>query len=778
MKKKLLCIAMSLTLSLQFFAIGNVSAETTNADAKIKNIIFMIPDGGGMTAFNLADAVKQAGGFNEDVFQRTPIEKGPMYAKKYWVGAEQTYSASSKTTDSAAGGTALATGHKTNNGYIGITPDAIPVANLVEAAQYAGKNTGIVVTYEWTNATPATFGAHDISRKNTAPLAEQMVNQGIDVVMGAPAGAYSTYSYCSDEAIEALGYEIMTSNEDLLTVQAGDRLWSKFPNLLAYDTTSANRSEKTPTLKEMTQAAITALNDDNENGFFLMVEGSAVDGGGHDNSGKAQVGEFMAFDTACQVALEFAEGRDDTVVIIAPDHDTGGAYWDAADIDSIVTQIQAGAAEPTGLNWTTTSHTNWDGGVWIYAPEGVSYPEGIDPALAEQAYEEFEATGFKVATTNRIENTDLPQYAAKLMGVDLDEVSKELFVDVTSMGTYDSSTEVFSFSSFNIQVERNNSTATWNGQTVDLNGEVALYVEGKFYVPSRLVSDYMGGVPSGFVDVTDKGAYNADTKIFTFTDYNAYIEDCSNILVFNEKRINMGNETGFYSDGAFFMPAKAMEALKRFSSDEKASINIVADYNMKKLNVSGWINSPNASVLMLINNDNAELSDDMDESAVLYANQLITDYNGDFSFSIPVDAEDVFGNYTFNMNYVESASKTPVSLNFAFSNTVPQLLATDAKGGEIMYMNQLNAGDTLVVTARGFDVDDFLEGAVIVAQYDGDDVLRKTNVFSKTGDSVKVGTELVEDVVIADDISTTKIMYWNKANQVSIFGTLIIPSKE
>ncbi len=166
-------MVLCITVLLAGYCTLSVSAEET----EIKNIIVMIPDGGAMKPFMLADAVKQEGGFSSETYPyATPVDKGEMYLKQYLVGAETTYSADADVTDSAASGTALSSGYKTNNGYVGIDPDQKPHANILEACQYLGKNTGIVTTYEWTNATPAAFSAHNISRKNMYEMSEQIVN--------------------------------------------------------------------------------------------------------------------------------------------------------------------------------------------------------------------------------------------------------------------------------------------------------------------------------------------------------------------------------------------------------------------------------------------------------------------------------------------------------------------------------------------------------------------------------------------------------------------------
>ena len=315
--KKSKVLSFILAFVLLTSLISPVSADVAS---DVKNIIYMIPDGGGMSPFYLTDALKDAGGWDANVYPNATIStEDGMYIEKYLVGAITTRSFNKDITDSAAAGTAMSTGYKTNNGYVGVDPDQKPRANILETAQYAGKNVGMVTTYEWTNATPAAFSAHDEARANYTPMSEQIVDQDIDVVLGA---GFGSAKWGSTWEAEKRGYNIINTREDLNAVKSGDKLWGNLvENSFPYD---IERRKEIPNIAEMTKAAITALDGDSENGFFLMVEGSKVDGGGHSNSAKSMVGEFLAFDEACKVALEYAQSRKDTLVVIAPDHDTGG----------------------------------------------------------------------------------------------------------------------------------------------------------------------------------------------------------------------------------------------------------------------------------------------------------------------------------------------------------------------------------------------------------------------------------------------------------------------
>lgn len=474
MKRRILSALVSIMMAVSF--VSPVLARD-NASGGIKNIIYMIPDGGGMAPFDLADALKQAGGWDRDIYPNSTVtEKGEMYLKQYLVGAIKTYSANADVTDSAAAGTALSSGYKTNNGYIGMTPDKIPQANILEAAQYVGKNVGLVTTCEWANATPAAFAAHEKDRGNYAPMSEQMVNQGLEVVLSSGFGAAK---WGSISEAQVRGYDIIETREDLEAIKPGDRVWGNVVDgTLPYDI--ENDSEK-PNLAELTKAAITALDDGNDEGFFLMVEGSQVDGGGHTNNVRAMVGEFLAFDEACKVALNYAESRDDTLVIVVPDHDTGGMILPEK-LDNAVESLKKGV-EPADVGWETTGHTARNGGMFMYVPEGTKYPDGISGK---------DIGTNKAYINNVVENTVIAPYLAKLMDVSLEDMTKKLFVDVTDMGTYDEKLGLFSFNDYPVAVKRNASYAYINDDVADLDGQVTVLAKDRFYVP-QLLLDIAGG---------------------------------------------------------------------------------------------------------------------------------------------------------------------------------------------------------------------------------------------------------------------------------------------
>ena len=482
MKNRRIYFLFLITMLLVFMIANSMFMVSADNTPLIKNVIYMIPDGGGFALFDFANAVKEAGGFNRELFPNaTRITKNSMYLKDYLIGTETTHSANNSVTDSAAAGTALSSGYKTNNGYIGIDPQGVPRATLLEAAQLAGKRTGIIATYPWAHATPAAFTAHNISRNNVAILSEQIFNQGLDVVLGVGFGAKDYYGSVAEA--ESKGYTVTNDKYDLADVQPGTKIWGNhYPSTIPFD---IYLDADQPTLAEMTAAAIRAL-DGSDEGFFLMVEGSKVDSGGHNNNIVEAVSEYIAFDEAFKVALDFAIENGNTVVIVAPDHDTGGLILpnpdsvggnrNSKDYADAVADVQEGINSDK-ISWTSTGHTRRRCGVWMYAPEGIKPPKGLSDKPGD-------------TLVNRemiIDNTEIAPYLANLMGLDLEAATRELFVDVTDLGTFNPDNKTFTFNDMDIRIAANQSVAIVKGCKVDLEGKIAVYSNDRFYVPKSLL---------------------------------------------------------------------------------------------------------------------------------------------------------------------------------------------------------------------------------------------------------------------------------------------------
>ena len=494
MKRRILSLILALVMTVTLFSacsekapVESEKAQVVQEEYKIKNVIMLIPDGGGYANYDFANDVKTEGGFwNESYANRTPANKKDMTLRSHLAGSAITLNYLEALTDSAAAGTALATGHKTLNGRIGVDHEGKPVANILEGAQSLGKSTGLVATYEWMHATPAAFSGHVMARDDYKNLYEQIESQGIDVVLGSGYGAVA--SYASIQNATDRGYKIVRTREDLENVKPGDKIWGDCTNNSSpYD---INLKPEQPTLEQMTKAAITALSD-NEKGFFLMVEGSKVDSGGHANDAVVTTSEYIAFDAAFKAAVDFAKDRDDTIVIAVPDHDTGAMEYDKiSNMSSAIISVQLGK-NPEEITWGTTSHSTQNVGVWMYLPEGIDVIEGLNSTLGDTP---------ETRENYVIQNTDIAPYIASLIGVDLEKLAEELFVDVTDIGIYSSAVGKFTFNNGNKYVYKNKSEYYENGKKQSLSGMVTFELDGRFYVPSVMVTE------EDFKHVNEEGA--------------------------------------------------------------------------------------------------------------------------------------------------------------------------------------------------------------------------------------------------------------------------------
>lgn len=327
LRKKWLSYALVGSL-VSFGLMGATDAEAKTVKSnnkKAKNVIMLVMDGS-----------------SDNVSTISRWYKGESLAlDSILTGAVRTYSAESAITDSAPAATALATGNKSNSGYVGVLPSLVttpgvdpvaeedafkPVANVLEGAKLAGKATGIISTSEIQHATPAGFSSHVISRSNYDDIGEQQVYQNIDVVLG---GGYNSLKETRKDGenllttIEEKGYDYVSNRDELLSTNA-NKIWGSFaPAALAYDFDRQTTKPNEPTLAEMTDKAIQTLSKDKD-GFFLMVEGSKIDWAAHANDPIGMISDFLAFDDAVKEALEFAEKNPNTLVIAVTDHGNSG----------------------------------------------------------------------------------------------------------------------------------------------------------------------------------------------------------------------------------------------------------------------------------------------------------------------------------------------------------------------------------------------------------------------------------------------------------------------
>lgn len=426
--------ALLLTLALVFSLFAPLCAAEPAAP-QIKNIIVMIPDGGGFGNYDLAEALKLSGG--SVAGQRTAVTTDAiegethagLYLSSYLVGTSRTRSADSEVADSAAGGTAIATGHRTDNHTVALTSGGAPVASLLEACQLKGMATGLVTTSTWHDATPAAFGAHAADRGETEHIATQMLRHDIDLVLGGSNDQNPSGTVTASD----LGYTVVEDAAALReAVESGaDRIWSNFTS--AGKTMDRDWKESSqPTVLEMTQAAIRVLSKDDD-GFFLMVEGGCVDKGAHSGDGKTAAAEYLAFDEAFAYAVDWAKKDGSTLVVAVPDHDTGGL--DAPELEAALVDLRRGV-DPESLVWNGNGgHTGQNVGIWLYAPQGAREifltaaglpTDGAPEAVRSGRF--YSGTVFNEDYAT--DNCNIARAIAAAAGLDLEAATEALFVPV------------------------------------------------------------------------------------------------------------------------------------------------------------------------------------------------------------------------------------------------------------------------------------------------------------------------------------------------------------
>jgi len=321
-------------------------------DIQIRNIILFIGDGMGISHIT-AGRLKSLGANGRLHIDRMPV-----------TGLLINHAADNLITDSAAGATALASGFKTNNAMISLLPDNTRAVTILEALREKGFAAGLVATSSITHATPACFAAHVPARKMEPEIAAQLVESGVEVMLGGGRAFFipeeDSASKRSDdlnliERARQNGYRVVQNREELQKISEGRVLG------LFNDDEMRNEPHE-PTLAEMAAKAIELLRG-NANGFFLMVEGSQIDWGAHDNLLDYVVREMLAFDEAVKVGLEFAREDRRTLVLVTADHETGGLAINDGSLDG--KELEAG--------WTSGHHTGQPVPIFGYGPHSLRF---------------------------------------------------------------------------------------------------------------------------------------------------------------------------------------------------------------------------------------------------------------------------------------------------------------------------------------------------------------------------------------------------------------------
>lgn len=466
-KKKWFTYALAGTVAVSSLSVMqfNSEAEAKQAKKDPTNVIMLVMDGSSNNAVSLARWYKGESLAMDEIL----------------TGGVTTHSAESAITDSAPAGTALATGHKSNSGYVGVLPSVIdmpgvkgnpndaftPVANVLEGAKQLGKATGIVSTSEIQHATPASFSSHVTSRSNYDDIGEQQVYQNLDVILGGG------YDYLKSEnrkdgenlvsVIEEKGYDLLTTRDELLKTKS-DKIYGSFAgSSMAYELDRTKTNPNEPSLAEMTSTAINTLNKDKD-GFFLMIEGSKIDWAAHANDPIGMVTDILSFDDAVNEALKFAKKDKNTMVIAVTDHGNSGitignentnSTYDKINISNYINPLKKATMTVEGaLSHLKADRSNLVEVAKLYGLDNLTAEEtaalnatetkklagtlvNLLSKRADLGYTTGGHTGDDVflysfgpkRISGLVDNTDLAKEMANFMGIELDKLTKDLYTN-------------------------------------------------------------------------------------------------------------------------------------------------------------------------------------------------------------------------------------------------------------------------------------------------------------------------------------------------------------
>ncbi|KAK3196727.1 vacuolar alkaline phosphatase [Lecanicillium sp. MT-2017a] len=322
-----------------WFQHSHQTAPKHRPNAK-RNLVFMVSDGMGPASLSLTRSYRQ---FVEDL-----PEGDTLNLDKHFWGSSRTRSSNSLVTDSAAGATAFSCGKKSYNGAISVTPDYQPCGSVMEAAKRAGYTTGLVVTTDITDATPACFASHVLSRSQNDEIALQEIGHGalgrsVDLMLGGGRCHFlsnDTNGSCRDDDIDVTtlaqtryNWTYIDDRKAFDALKGGNKAELPLLGLFAsynvpFELDRRNENDVYPSLSEMTTTALRTLERataDSDKGFFIMIEGSRIDHAGHINDPAAQVHEVLEYDKAFKAVLDFIDKSDtETVLVATSDHETGG----------------------------------------------------------------------------------------------------------------------------------------------------------------------------------------------------------------------------------------------------------------------------------------------------------------------------------------------------------------------------------------------------------------------------------------------------------------------
>jgi alkaline phosphatase len=309
------------------------------AQNKPKNILFLVGDGMGVS----------------QIYAGLTANKGHLNLEQFKViGFHRNQASDNYVTDSAAGATAFATGKQTYNGAIGLDSLKQPSVSLLELAEQKGLSTGLVSTCDITDATPASFIAHQFKRAMHEEIATDFLKTDVDVVIGG-GRKYFEARQDKQNLLDTLRKKNYTVLGDITSMESIHR--GKLINLYAVENPIKISEGRGDALLKSTQKAIELLSQNNK-GFFALIEGSQIDWGGHANDAPYAIAEMIDFDKSIGYVLEFARKNKETLVIVTADHETGGMALMGGDMKTGVVKAA----------FTTKGHTGQMIPVFAFGP--------------------------------------------------------------------------------------------------------------------------------------------------------------------------------------------------------------------------------------------------------------------------------------------------------------------------------------------------------------------------------------------------------------------------
>lgn len=515
----------------------------------IKNVIVMIPDG---TSTSLLSCARWYQTYLDST--QTTLNIDP-----YLCGLVRTHSSDAPIGDSAPTSSCYMSGMPSQTGFVSTYPvatdhDLVPVdaarayqplSTLLEAAKILqNKATGLVFTCEFPHATPADCSAHSYKRGRYSVIAPQMVHNHIDVVMGGGV-KYLNETYQND--LKEAGYNVYLDDIQGFRSCTKAPVWALFAETSMPYWLEADK-QQTPSLAEMTRKAIDLLSK-NENGFFLMVEGSKVDWAAHDNDAKNAIIEFLEFDKACGEALRFAEKDGQTVVLIVPDHGTGAVTlgnikacndgYDKLSLKQLMSPID---------NYKLS---NWSMGEKLKKADTTEWPQlfetyfGFTPQPAELTY---------LTTGSDYSNSPIP-YEQRKHNLSMCKMLSQIFYGRTYFG----------FTTFGHTIE-NVFLAVYHPQNDRLTGVPTNIDVHKYLARQMGLTDKMNELTEEIYSDHHKVFEGYDIKIDSVDKYNRRLtvknkrnvliaDSYANYVMVNNKRVDL-NSVIVYVDknNTFYLP--------------------------------------------------------------------------------------------------------------------------------------------------------------------------------------------------------------------------------